>query len=500
MKSETNTKSVDGELKELALLKEYHKLIEKELATSAEEFVRKPSLNSSKPNESSKEMVKVVKEMVEISNKDLFIDERKLENKDELECNLLVDLPKDMSLAQRRKLEADTLLATSKPFLMNLATSEIKDALDERIIDDLQKFVMLADKYLLLINPTIEEKKNQNVKFNNEINNSNSNNNNNNNNNDKKDVFISKESQSQRSKGSIVFRNDVKEEDKSTSVFDKTIEDGLNNNILTRTSKTTNGMQIIHSKRPSQVFAELKATKMQSFLRKKKSIIKKILYPIEASPLVEPEAHLLDIEQQLNLCLPLPMQLGHLSIPTKTNVAKIQNGENQVRNDTFSEELTKLLNGGEVKDVDEIHKEYDFDAQVVEQESEEEEEEEEESDEVICKRMHCHGDLIKHEEKERKVYDIIKGDWTCAITYEIMEYFYTERCHVPCHNVASLWVASNEIMLQSLTNLIFYHPLEEYLRLALRNETNRTSLLRLAVLSCKSTLGSSRYEKIETVL
>lgn len=496
MKSETNTKSVDGELKELALLKEYHKLIEKELATSAEEFVRKPSLNSSKPNESSKEMVKVVKEMVEISNKDLFIDERKLENKDELECNLLVDLPKDMSLAQRRKLEADTLLATSKPFLMNLATSEIKDALDERIIDDLQKFVMLADKYLLLINPTIEEKKNQNVKFNNEINNSNSNNNNNNNNNDKKDVFISKESQSQRSKGSIVFRNDVKEEDKSTSVFDKTIEDGLNNNILTRTSKTTNGMQIIHSKRPSQVFAELKATKMQSFLRKKKSIIKKILYPIEASPLVEPEAHLLDIEQQLNLCLPLPMQLGHLSIPTKTNVAKIQNGENQVRNDTFSEELTKLLNGGEVKDVDEIHKEYDFDAQVVEQESEEEEEEEE-SDEVICKRMHCHGDLIKHEEKERKVYDIIKGDWTCAITYEIMEYFYTERCHVPCHNVASLWVASNEIMLQSLTNLIFYHPLEEYLRLALRNETNRTSLLRLAVLSCKSTLGSSVY--IETL-
>jgi hypothetical protein len=89
-----------------------------------------------------------------------------------------------------------------------------------------------------------------------------------------------------------------------------------------------------------------------------------------------------------------------------------------------------------------------------------------------------------------ETYTIIKGDWTCATLHPIMEYLYTEKCHVPCEDVWQLWVAANDILLTSLTELIVQHPIVEYLRLALKTEANRRSLLKLTIVA-DSILNSS---------
>lgn len=108
----------------------------------------------------------------------------------------------------------------------------------------------------------------------------------------------------------------------------------------------------------------------------------------------------------------------------------------------------------------------------------EEEEEEDEEYEEDCDHQH------KPKEEsipDPKIHVLIKGNWTCASMYPMLEYLYTERCHVPCEDVADLWRAANEIMLISLTDLIITHPIVEYLRLALRNEAYRKALLKLSI-------------------
>lgn len=95
-----------------------------------------------------------------------------------------------------------------------------------------------------------------------------------------------------------------------------------------------------------------------------------------------------------------------------------------------------------------------------------------------------------------KIHVLIKGNWTCASMYPILEYLYTERCHVPCEDVADLWIAANEIMLTSLTQSIVTHPIVEYLRLALKNEEYRKAILKLSI-EAKSDLAPGYHMKPE---
>ena len=130
-----------------------------------------------------------------------------------------------------------------------------------------------------------------------------------------------------------------------------------------------------------------------------------------------------------------------------------------------------------------------------EDEGEEEEEDSQEYDED-CDHQH------KPKEEsipDAKIHVLIKGNWTCASMYPMLEYLYTERCHVPCEDVADLWIAANEIMLTSLTQLIITHPLVEYLRLALKNEAYRKALLKLSI-EAKSDLAPGSHMKLENYI
>lgn len=65
-----------------------------------------------------------------------------------------------------------------------------------------------------------------------------------------------------------------------------------------------------------------------------------------------------------------------------------------------------------------------------------------------------------------------------------MEYLYTERCHVPCHELPQVFQAANELLLTELTEGITLKvPLITYLRLALTTEENRVALLELCTLA-----------------
>lgn len=110
----------------------------------------------------------------------------------------------------------------------------------------------------------------------------------------------------------------------------------------------------------------------------------------------------------------------------------------------------------------------------------------------------------QHKPKEEtipdpKIHVLIKGNWTCASMYPMLEYLYTERCHVPCEDVADLWIAANEIMLTSLTQLIVTHPIVEYLRLALKNEAYRKALLKLTI-EAKSDLAPGNHMQPENYI
>ena len=121
-----------------------------------------------------------------------------------------------------------------------------------------------------------------------------------------------------------------------------------------------------------------------------------------------------------------------------------------------------------------------------------EEEEEEEPEEEVCKQEHECNLINSIKPKALNIYKIIKGEWTCATFHAMLEYFYTERCHVSCEEVAPLWLAATQIMLKSLTDIIIIHPINEYLQLALKTEANRRHLLKLANVSCKHDLHPSK--------
>jgi len=69
--------------------------------------------------------------------------------------------------------------------------------------------------------------------------------------------------------------------DKDLIIVDNNIQKGLSNDSLVINSRSGSIQGIIQNRRPSEVFAELKAKRKESIFRRKKSIIKKILYPIE---------------------------------------------------------------------------------------------------------------------------------------------------------------------------------------------------------------------------
>jgi hypothetical protein len=205
--------------------------------------------------------------------------------------------------------------------------------------------------------------------------------------------------------------------------------------------------------------------------------------------LIEPEAQLLNIEQQLDLCLPPPMA-WQFEPKTKEQFKKEEdvereNGEGENVDGEEGEivdEIEVIANeiGGEVKEEDEFTTKDGM------------EEPKEELEDEVCKREHKH-DLVENVEPQAlKVYKIIKGEWTCATFHAMLEYFYTERCHVSCEEVAPLWIVATQIILQSLTNIIILHPINEYMRLALKTEANRRHLLKLANVSYKSDLNTSK--------
>lgn len=84
--------------------------------------------------------------------------------------------------------------------------------------------------------------------------------------------------------------------------------------------------------------------------------------------------------------------------------------------------------------------------------------------------------------KPPPVYELDKA-WTAAATEAVMEYLYTERCHVPCQELPEVFAAANELLLTELTEAITLVPLLCYLRLALMSEANRSSLLELCKLA-----------------
>jgi hypothetical protein len=262
----------DYESKENPLYEDYCTLVGEELRVDAEEFVRKKS----KVKED--EAAKTVEKSIPVHAKESILapaEEPPNEGED-TEMNPLENLPEDMELVERRKVEADALLKTCKPFLENLAVSETKDTLDDQMLENLQKFVALADEYYILTHPEVVKKKS--VKFEYYFEDG------------PEDRAIHKARivQSFLKEGvrnSIMLRPSIIEDgkEKSLIIVDKETQEGLDNGILKRNSKTgsiVGGSQI---KRPSEVFAELKLKRKESLLRKKLSIIRKILYPIEVN-------------------------------------------------------------------------------------------------------------------------------------------------------------------------------------------------------------------------
>lgn len=130
--------------------------MDEELNVDAEEFVRKQ--RTVEEVESSEIIEEPVTAPVDVTPE----DKPPVEGED-AEFNPFEKLPDDMELIERRKIEADALLTTCKPFLENLAVSETKDTLDDHMLENLQKFVTLADEYFVLTHPEVVKKKS--VKF-----------------------------------------------------------------------------------------------------------------------------------------------------------------------------------------------------------------------------------------------------------------------------------------------------------------------------------------------
>lgn len=146
------------ELEKNPLHEEYHNLVDEELNNDVKEFVRKQSVDDVLPNENVEGNIHDASTiesllLVEIKDQEVNLVEE------------LANLPKDMELIEKRKFEANALLLTCKPLLFSLATSEAKETLDDQMLDDLQKFVTLADMYFVLTNPKVNDNKKKSVKF-----------------------------------------------------------------------------------------------------------------------------------------------------------------------------------------------------------------------------------------------------------------------------------------------------------------------------------------------
>lgn len=261
-------RACDYESNKNPLYEDYQKLANEELNVEAEEFVRNQSvLENVERKESTRDIIttNVAPE-----------EEPPIEGED-VEFNPFENLPENMELVERRKIEADALLQSCKPFLENLAVSETKDTLDDQMLDNLQKFVTLADMYFLLINPEVVKKKSVQFEYYFE------------------DASIDKAVHKGRIiqstfldesvRNSIMQRSSINDDkkEKSLVVIDKETQEGIDSGILKRNSKTGSIVRVSQIKRPSEVFAELKIKRQESLLRKKKSVIRKILYPIEVN-------------------------------------------------------------------------------------------------------------------------------------------------------------------------------------------------------------------------
>ena len=257
-----------------SLYDDYLKLEDEELRVDAEEFVRKENVVE---EVEASALVRESAPAEESAPVDIVpIEESLIEGEGE-EFNPFQDLPKDMELVERRKAEAEVLLDTCKPFLENLAASETKETLDDQMLDHLQKFVALADEYFILTHPEVVKKKSikyeyyfEDVPENRAVH---------------KGRIVQSTFLHESVKKSIMLRTSINEVEKEriNTILDQKTQEGMDSGIFKRNSKIESIMQVSQIKRPSEIFAELKLKRKESLLRKKKSIIRKILYPIEVS-------------------------------------------------------------------------------------------------------------------------------------------------------------------------------------------------------------------------
>lgn len=254
----------DYEPKENPLYEDYWKLVDEELNVDAEEFVRKQSIEKISSDN--------VEENIDVALEGIPPPHVGGEDQEINLAKNLANLPEDMELLERRRIEANALLMTCKPFLYSLATSEAKETLDDQMLDNLQKFVTLADMYFVLTNPEVIDDKKKNIKFEDDIVSG-----------KLKSMIIEGKLLQESFQKSLSIKQSINEgeKDKDFIADNKNTQGGLSNDLLVRNSKSGSIVQLSQIKRPSEVFVELKTKKKESILRKKKSVIRKILYPIE---------------------------------------------------------------------------------------------------------------------------------------------------------------------------------------------------------------------------
>lgn len=85
--------------------------------------------------------------------------------------------------------------------------------------------------------------------------------------------------------------------------------------------------------------------------------------------------------------------------------------------------------------------------------------------------------------KPPPTYILNKNQWTANGIHGVMEYLYTEKCHIPCHELPEVFEVANELLLTEVTEAITLMPLVAYLRAGLMNERNRIALLELCTIA-----------------
>lgn len=85
--------------------------------------------------------------------------------------------------------------------------------------------------------------------------------------------------------------------------------------------------------------------------------------------------------------------------------------------------------------------------------------------------------------KPPPTYILNKNQWTANGVHGVMEYLYTEKCHVPCHELPEVFLVANELLLTEVTEAITLMPLIAYLRAGLMSENNRVALHKLCTIA-----------------